>query len=86
MAWANDSVSFMSKGANAPALVWLRQDLRLRDNPALQAAAEHGSPIVPLYILCDAEEQVFPPGAAARWWLHRVAARTLRRISASSIP
>jgi deoxyribodipyrimidine photo-lyase len=57
----------MSKGA----IVWFRQDLRLRDNPALQAAAKLGGPIVPLYILCDAEEREFPAGGAARWWLHR---------------
>ena len=40
----------MSTGA----IVWFRQDLRLRDNPALQAAAKLGGPIVPVYILCDA--------------------------------
>jgi len=57
----------MSTGA----IVWLRQDLRLHDNPALQAAAKLGGPIVPVYILCDAEEQEFPAGGAARWWLHR---------------
>jgi deoxyribodipyrimidine photo-lyase len=56
----------MSRGA----IVWLRQDLRLRDNPALQAAEEFGGPIVPVYILCDAEEREFPAGGAARWWLH----------------
>ena len=53
------------------AIVWLRQDLRLRDNPALQAAAQLGGPIVPVYILGDAEEQEFPAGGASRWWLHR---------------
>jgi len=57
----------MSTGA----IVWLRQDLRLRDNPALQAAAQLGGPIVPVYILGDAEEQEFPAGGASRWWLHR---------------
>ena len=51
--------------------MWLRQDLRLRDNPALQAAARRRGPIVAVYILCDAEEREFPPGGAARWWLHR---------------
>ena len=53
------------------AIVWLRQDLRLRDNPALQAAAKHGGAIVPVYILCDAEEREFALGGASRWWLHR---------------
>lgn len=67
-----------------PAIVWLRQDLRVRDNPALQAAAKHGGPIVPIYILCDAEEQEFPPGGASRWWLHRrPGRRELQRIVAA---
>jgi deoxyribodipyrimidine photo-lyase len=57
----------MSTGA----IVWFRQDLRLRDNPALQAAAKLGRPVVPVYILCDAEEREFPAGGASRWWLHR---------------
>ena len=61
----------MTRGGSAGAIVWLRQDLRLRDNPALQAAANHGGPIVPVYILCEAEEREFSPGCAARWWLHR---------------
>ena len=71
MAWGNDSVRRMSKGESAGAIVWLRQDLRLRDNPALQAAAKHGGPIIPVYILCDAQEREFPLGGASRWWLHR---------------
>ena len=37
----------------APIIVWFRQDLRLRDNPALMAAHETGRPIIPLYILDD---------------------------------
>jgi deoxyribodipyrimidine photo-lyase len=57
----------MSTGA----IVWFRQDLRLRDNPALQAAAKLGGAIVPVYILSDAEEQEFAAGGASRWWLHR---------------
>ena len=61
----------MSTGGSTGAVVWLRQDLRLRDNPALHAAAKLGGPIVPVYNLCDAEEREFPPGGASRWWLHR---------------
>src|SRR5687768_12790001 len=49
----------------------VRQDLRLRDNLALQAAVRHGGPIAPLYIQCDAEEREFASGGVARWWLHR---------------
>ena len=31
-------------------LVWFRQDLRLADNPALQAALDEGGAVLPLYI------------------------------------
>lgn len=51
-----------------PAIVWLRQDLRLTDNPALFAAAERG-PILALYILDDGTEGTRPIGGASRWWL-----------------
>lgn len=34
-------------------LVWLRNDLRLRDNPALFHAAELGQGVVAVYVLCD---------------------------------
>lgn len=54
----------------SPAIVWFRQDLRLRDNPALHAALTRGGPIIPVYILDDAGEGRWPMGGAARWWLH----------------
>jgi deoxyribodipyrimidine photo-lyase len=38
----------------APSVVWFRSDLRLADNPALTAAAARG-PVVPLYVLDDAD-------------------------------
>jgi deoxyribodipyrimidine photo-lyase len=52
------------------ALVWLRNDLRLADNPALMAAVESGRPVVPVFILDDGTAGVRPLGAASRWWLH----------------
>ena len=51
-------------------LLWLRQDLRLRDNAALQAACARGAPLIPVYIWSPEEEGAWPPGAASRWWLH----------------
>ncbi len=51
-------------------LVWLRDDLRVRDNPALHAAAGRGGPIVCLYVLDEESEGVRPLGGASRWWLH----------------
>ncbi len=54
----------------APTIVWFRQDLRLHDNPALQAAVERGGGVVPLYLLDEAGEGRWPLGGASRWWLH----------------
>ena len=51
-------------------LVWLRDDLRIADNPALHAAVEKGDPVVVLYLHDDASPGLRPIGAAARWWLH----------------
>lgn len=53
------------------ALVWFRRDLRLRDNPALQAALEAGHALVPVYVHAPDEEGAWRPGAASRAWLHR---------------
>lgn len=52
------------------ALVWLRDDLRLADNPALQAAIDHGGDVTVVYVLDDQSPGVRPAGAASRWWLH----------------
>ena len=50
-------------------LLWLRQDLRTRDQPALAAAASKG-PVVPVYVLDDETPGSRRIGAAQRWWLH----------------
>lgn len=52
------------------AIVWFRQDLRLRDNPALHSAAATGGAVIPIYIDSPQEEGDWAPGAASRWWLH----------------
>lgn len=51
-------------------LVWFRQDLRIADNPALTAALETGTPVIPVYIYAPQEEAPWAPGGASRWWLH----------------
>lgn len=56
--------------ADAPALVWLRQDLRLADNPALAAAVATKRPIILVYLLDDETPGRWRMGAASRWWLH----------------
>ncbi len=53
-----------------PALVWLRDDLRLADNPALRAAVDSDRPVVVAYLLDDESDGIRPLGGASRWWLH----------------
>lgn len=53
----------------APSLLWFRQDLRLHDQPALEAAALEG-PAIPVYVLDDETPGRWRIGAAQRWWLH----------------
>ena len=54
---------------STPVILWLRQDLRLTDNPALAAAAETGRPLLPLFILDEKSPGRWAPGGASRWWL-----------------
>lgn len=53
----------------AVAILWLRQDLRVSDNPALHAAAATGA-VLPVYILDDEAPGAWRMGTAQRWWLH----------------
>ena len=50
-------------------IYWIRQDLRLHDNPALKAAVNNGA-IVPIYILDDINSGEHKLGSASRIWLH----------------
>jgi deoxyribodipyrimidine photo-lyase len=52
------------------ALVWLRRDLRLADNPALIAACAAHERVLVAYVHAPHEEAPWQPGAAGRWWLH----------------
>jgi deoxyribodipyrimidine photo-lyase len=56
--------------SNRPVLLWLRQDLRLADNPALNAALATGRPVLPLFVLHGASDGR-PWGGASLWWLNR---------------
>jgi deoxyribodipyrimidine photo-lyase len=67
----------------SPSICWFRLDLRLADNPALQAGIRRGGAVVPVFIWAPSEEGDWPPGAASRWWLHQSLAALdarLRRI------
>ena len=62
------------------AIVWLRRDLRLADNPALSAALAAHKRILPVYIHAPDEEAPWAPGAASRWWLHHALADLSRQL------
>ena len=57
-----------------PVVMWFRQDLRLADHPALNAAAAAGS-VLPVYILDDVTPADWRWGGASRWWLHHSLSR-----------
>ena len=76
------------KPADHPTIVWLRDDLRIADNPALTAAAERGAPVVVLYLLDEESRGIRPLGAASRWWLHHsleALAAAVHRIGATFV-
>ncbi len=50
-------------------IVWLHNDYRLRDNPALFHAAKSG-PVIPLVVWAPDEDKAWAPGGAHRWWIH----------------
>ena len=50
------------------AIVWLRNDLRLQDNPALHQAANEHDAIIPIYIMDPNTPLLL--GEAQNWWLH----------------
>ena len=54
---------------DGPVLLWLRQDLRLADNPSLSAAVGCGGPVIPVYVLDDESPGRWRMGGASRWWL-----------------
>lgn len=67
-------------GTTRPVLYWLRQDLRLADNPALLAALEAvqrlNAPLLMLFSAANHGER--QPGGASLWWLDK----SLRTLSA----
>jgi deoxyribodipyrimidine photo-lyase len=51
--------------------MWFRQDLRVRDNAALAAAAATLQPVIPVFVLDTTAAGEWAAGGASRWWLHR---------------
>ncbi len=52
------------------ALLWLRRDLRLADNPALLHASVNATETIPVFIHSPDDDGAWSSGAASRWWLH----------------
>ena len=50
--------------------MWLRNDLRLHDNPALEAGIRRGEPLVIVYVHDEVSPGMRPLGSATKWWLH----------------
>lgn len=80
------------------ALAWLRNDLRLNDNPALHAAAELQQGVIAVYVHCDAYVTRFPIAPARLDFVrrhlrlltselerHHIALRVLRVAEAAEI-
>ncbi|MDN3480366.1 deoxyribodipyrimidine photo-lyase [Arthrobacter sp. APC 3897] len=66
-------------------IVWLRDDLRTADNPALLAAV-HGGEAAALYVLDEESPGIRPLGAAAKWWLHHALKSLREDLDALGIP
>jgi len=58
----------------SPILWWVRNTLRLADNPPLMAALElaktTGAVVIPVYVWPTNTNEPWGRGAASRWWLH----------------
>lgn len=65
-------------------LVWLRDDLRLADNPALDAAVASGGRVVVLYVHEHAPG-LRKLGGAASWWLEESLALLGHRLKAAGV-
>jgi len=68
--------------SEAPVLLWFRNDLRLADHAALNAAAATGRAVIPVFVLDEGSAGAWAPGGASRWWLHHSLAALARQLRA----
>lgn len=66
------------------ALVWLRNDLRIGDNPALDAAIARGGTVTAIYIH-ETDPNLRKPGAAVQWWLEQSLVDLSERLAKSGV-
>lgn len=67
-------------------MVWFRNDLRLRDNPALFKAAEKGQGVLGVYIHCDAYVERFPLGGPRLDFIRRHLLLLTKALARLNIP
>ena len=78
---------FLEMSGGGCSIVWFRRDLRLEDNPALQAGVRAGA-VVAVFIWAPEEEGHYYPGRVSRWWLNHSLAHldsSLRSLGTSLI-
>jgi deoxyribodipyrimidine photo-lyase len=75
-----------TKSDTACAIVWFRDDLRIADNPALDAAMRRGLPVIAVYVLDETSHGIRLLGGAARWWLHHSLERLGESLKALGVP
>lgn len=68
------------------ALVWFRNDLRLRDNPALHKAAEDKQGVIAVYVHCDAYVKRFPIASVRLDFIRRHLVILARELAKLNIP
>ncbi len=70
---------------NRKTIIWIRNDLRFQDNPALAIAAEAGD-ILPVFIWDIESHGAWAPGAASRVWLHHGLNTFRKALAKSNVP
>jgi len=68
------------------AIIWLRNDLRLEDHEAFQAAIEKGYRILPVFIWSPEEDAEAAMGAASHVWLHHALKDLQERLAEMGLP
>jgi len=66
----DDEGFHINSNTQETAVIWFRNDLRLADNPALNAAIATGLAVLPVFIQVPEEGSQWPLGGATKWWLH----------------
>ena len=69
-----------------PSIVCFRDDLRIADNPALQAAAERGEKVLAVFILDEVSPDIRALGGASKWWLHHSLTALTASLAAIGVP